>query len=83
MRSVRLFTVVALVLAALAIVPSAQAPKSPQAILQAAQAPSSIQGDFRRGVNNYEEVTMFPEHPLYYEARDGAERCRRKLRGAG
>jgi tetratricopeptide (TPR) repeat protein len=34
-------------------------------------------GDFPRASRCYEEVTTFPEHPLYYEARDGLDRVKR------
>ncbi len=34
-------------------------------------------GDLRRAAIYYDEVTTFPEHPLYYEARDGLERVKR------
>jgi tetratricopeptide (TPR) repeat protein len=34
-------------------------------------------GDLRRAAIYYDEVTTFPEHPLYYEARDGLDRVKR------
>ncbi len=33
--------------------------------------------DFPRAARCFEEVTTFPEHPLYYDARDGLERVKR------
>jgi hypothetical protein len=34
-------------------------------------------GDVKRAAHFYEEVTSYPEHPLYYEARDGLDRVKR------
>ena len=34
-------------------------------------------GDLPRAARCYEEVTTFPDHPLFYEARDGLERVQR------
>lgn len=34
-------------------------------------------GDFPRAARCYEEVTTFPEHPLYYDARDAFDRVKR------
>jgi tetratricopeptide (TPR) repeat protein len=40
-------------------------------------------GDFPRAARCYEEVTTFPEHPLYYDARDAFERVKRSAMPAG
>lgn len=34
-------------------------------------------GDLARAARCYDEVLMFPDHPLYYEARDGLDRVKR------
>jgi tetratricopeptide (TPR) repeat protein len=34
-------------------------------------------GDFPRAARCFEEVTTFPEHPLYYDARDALDRVKR------